>query len=102
MKLQAFSLRDTKGEVFAAPFFLPNEALAKRLLSQLVLDQRSDLGKYPQDFLLYLVGFYETDTAHLAACPVELICSASSCLPRVAPALEASPAVTPEPCEVTA
>jgi len=102
MKLQAFTLRDTKAEVFAAPFFLPNEALAKRLLSQLVLDQRSDLGKYPQDFLLYLCGFYETETAHLAPCPVELICSASSCLPRSAQPVEPSPVVTSEPCEVAA
>lgn len=86
MKLQAFSLRDTKAETFAAPFFVPNENIAVRLLSQLVLDKRTDLGKYPQDFMLYRVGDYDTDNAALSACQVELICTASSVLPKENPA----------------
>lgn len=85
MKLQAFSLRDTKGEIFAAPFFVPNENIAIRLVSELVLNQRTDLGKYPSDFLLYRTGSYDTETALLSPCQVELICSASSCLPKPSP-----------------
>lgn len=85
MKLQAFSFRDTKAETFAAPFFVPNAAIAKRLASQLVLDQRSDLGKYPADFLLYCVGSYDTETARLEPQQVELICTVSSCLPKPDP-----------------
>jgi len=85
MKLEAFSLRDTKAEVFAAPFFVPNEAIATRLLVQLVQDHRSDLGKYPADFLLYRIGTYDTETALLKSSTVELICTASSCLPKADP-----------------
>jgi len=82
MKLEAFSLRDVKGEIFAAPFFVPNHNIARRLLTQLVQDQRSDLGKYPEDFQLYSIGFYETSTGLLTPHTIELVCSATSCLPR--------------------
>jgi len=85
MKLEAFSLRDVKADVFAAPFFVPNQAIAIRLLSQLVLDQRADLGKYPQDFMMFRIGTYDTDNGLLCACPVELVCSAVSCLPQNKP-----------------
>jgi len=83
MKLEAFSLRDTKAETFAAPFFVPNEAIAMRFISQEVLDTRTNLGKYPADFMLYRVGTYDTDTAQLTAVEViSLVCPASSLLPR--------------------
>lgn len=82
---QAYCLRDTKAEIFAAPFFVPNDNLAIRLLSELVMDTRSNLGKYPQDFLLYRVGSYNTDTAALMPAQVELVCTASSCLPKPDP-----------------
>lgn len=82
MKLQAFSLRDTKAEVFAAPFFVPSHGIAVRLLNELVKDKRTDLGKYPQDFILYRVGEYDTDSALLTPSMIEIICTATSCLPR--------------------
>lgn len=85
MKLSAYSLRDTKAEVFAAPFFVPNDAIAIRLLSQLVTDTRNDLGKYPQDFMLYRIGTYDTESAKLESCNVDLVCTASSCLPKPDP-----------------
>lgn len=85
MILEAFSLRDTKAEVFGAPFFVTNEEIAKRLLSKLVLDQRSDPGQYPKDFLMYRIGTYDSDNGLLVATPVELICTATSCLPKPDP-----------------
>lgn len=93
MILEAYSLRDTKAEVYAAPFFVPKEAFATRLLIELVKDKRSDLGKYPADFMLYRIGLYDTDTAKLESSEVELICSASSCLPKVDPRQLTLPAV---------
>lgn len=85
MILQAFSLRDMKAEIFAAPFFVPNEHIAIRLVSELVRDPRSDLGKYPQDFMLYRTGSFNTETALLTATTIELVCSATNCLPKADP-----------------
>jgi len=85
MKLQSFSMRDVKAETYAAPFFVPNESIAIRLLSELVLDKRSTLGKYPQDFSLYRIGEYDTTTAVLTSCQIDMICSATSCLPKPDP-----------------
>lgn len=82
MKLEAFSLRDVKAESFGAPFFVPNENIAIRLLSKLVVDTRTEVGQYPLDFILYRVGHYDTDTGLLTPLSVELICTASSCLPK--------------------
>jgi len=97
MKLDAFSLRDTKADTFAAPFFVPKPGIAIRLLSQLVQDSRSDLGKYPADFKLYRIGSYNTETAVLTSEPVELVCTASSCLPKPDPAQILIPEVINEP-----
>jgi len=84
MKLEAFSVRDIKGEIFASPFFVPNLEIAKRLMIQLVQDARTDLGKYPADFHLYSIGFYETDTGCLTPHLPQMVCTATSCLPRPA------------------
>lgn len=86
MKLQAFSLRDTKAEVFAAPFFVPNENIARRLVGRMLQDHRSDLAQYPADFMLYSVGTYNTENAALISEQVELVCSVSSLLPKDNPA----------------
>lgn len=93
MKLNAYSLRDVKAETFAAPFFVPNDNLAIRLLNELVLDTRSNLGKYPADFMLYRIGSYDSEHALLVPCQVELVCSASSCLPKPDPRQLTLPAV---------
>jgi len=78
----AYSIRDTVSEIFAAPFFVPSDGVAKRFLSELVVNPNSDIGKYPKDFMLYRVGTYDTETAKLTPLPVELVCSASSLLPK--------------------
>lgn len=79
-------MRDVKAEVFGPPFFVPNDAIALRLLAQLVLDKRSDLGKYPGEFFLYHVGEFSVESGALAPIsPVRMVCAASSCLPQPDP-----------------
>lgn len=87
MKLKAFCLRDVKADTYGAPFFVPNVAIAVRLLGEMVQDRRTDVGKYPADFSLYSVGSYETNTGLLEASELEMVCSAVSCLPKEDPRL---------------
>lgn len=82
MILKAFSLRDTKGETFGAPIFVPTEGVMIRLLPQLASDQRTDLGKFPDDFLLYSIGEYNTATAVMTPAEISLVCSVSSTLKK--------------------
>jgi len=94
MKLQAYCLRDTKAEVFAAPFFVPREAIALRAVGQMAQNPHTDVAQYPQDFLLYRVGEYDTDTALLTPCTVELVCAVSAVLQK--PALAVVETKSPE------
>lgn len=67
MKLQAYSVYDHASETFAAPFFVPKEALALRVLTDLVNNPRTDVGQYPKDFELFHIGHYDTGSAVLTS-----------------------------------
>lgn len=59
MKLQVYSVRDAKGEVFNTPFFQKTHGEAERSFRQLVTDEKSMVNKYPEDFDLYHLGTYD-------------------------------------------
>lgn len=85
MKLIAYSLRDMKADNFHAPFFVPSQVHATRLLAQLVRDPNSEVGKYTADFMLYEIGSLETSTGELLPSIPSEICSAMSALPKPDP-----------------
>lgn len=62
MFLKAFSIRDTKGEVFNTPFFQKTHGEAERSFKQLINDDQSMPSKYPEDYDLYFVGEYDDST----------------------------------------
>lgn len=67
MKLKAFSIRDTKAEVFNTPFFLKTHGEAERSFKNLLNDQQSMVSKYPEDYDLYYIGDYDQDSGQLGA-----------------------------------
>lgn len=85
MILKAFALRDMKADNFHAPFFVPSAVQATRLLSELVQNKNSELGKYPGDFMLYEIGALDTSTGTLSALPPSEVCSVLSVLPKPDP-----------------
>nr|QJB19497.1 MAG: nonstructural protein [Microvirus sp.]QJB19701.1 MAG: nonstructural protein [Microvirus sp.] len=62
MELKAFSIRDTKAEVFNTPFFQKTHGEAERSFKQLVNDSQSQPSKFPEDYDLYYVGTYSEET----------------------------------------
>lgn len=66
MMLNAYSLFDTKGLIFNTPFFQHNDAVAKRMLSDLVTDTNTSVGRHPSDYILYAVGTYDDQTGELS------------------------------------
>lgn len=62
MKLKAFTIRDTKGEVFNTPFFQKTHGEAERSFKSLLNDQQSMVAKYPEDYDLYYIGEYDDQT----------------------------------------
>lgn len=59
MKLQVYSIRDAKGEVYNTPFFQKTHGEAERNFRELVKDEKSMVAKYPEDFDLYHLGTYD-------------------------------------------
>lgn len=67
MILFTYALYDKAAETFLEPFFAQSDAAAERGLKYQLTDQRSQLSMFPQDFVLYKLGTYDTDSALLTA-----------------------------------
>lgn len=67
MILKAFSIRDAKAEAFKPPFFKTTHGEAERDFTELVRDEKTTPGKYPEDFDLYFVGEYDDTTGLMAS-----------------------------------
>lgn len=59
MLLRAYSLHDVKALTYSPPFFQHNNALATRMLDDLVQDNNTSVGRHPADYKLYCVGTYD-------------------------------------------
>lgn len=57
--LIAYTLHDVKALSYSPPFFMPNDALARRACSELVVDNNTTVGRHPADFKLYRVGTFD-------------------------------------------
>lgn len=62
MILKMFSIRDAKAEVFNTPFFQSTHGEAERSFRTAVMDEKTQLSKYPEDFDLYYLGEYDNNT----------------------------------------
>lgn len=65
MQNKVFAIRDTKAEAFHQPFFTKTVSEAERSFHQLVNDPQSLVAKYPEDYDLYMIGSYDTNTGGL-------------------------------------
>lgn len=70
MILKIFAVRDRQGESFAAPMFIPMPGQALRSFSDEINRQAADnpLYAHPDDFDLYQLGEFNTDTGRFD-CP---------------------------------
>lgn len=75
MKLEAFSVFDSKAGAFGQPFFAFNPAIAQRMVAVSVRDGESFLSKFPQDYSLYHIGSFDDSTGELAGHPPVAVCN---------------------------
>lgn len=61
MILRSYSLYDRKAVSYSPPFHQATDGLAVRSLQELVNDPQTSVGRYPDDFVLYLVGTFDTE-----------------------------------------
>jgi hypothetical protein len=64
MKMQIFAVRDMKTEQFGNPMFLMTKGHALRSFTDEVnrKDEQNMLNKHPEDFVLYHLGDYDTES----------------------------------------
>lgn len=65
MKLNAYTIYDRKGLNYHVPFFALTDGAALRSFSDLANDLQTNVGRHPADYVLYLCGVYEDDSAVL-------------------------------------
>lgn len=71
MVLKAYSIRDSKGEVYHNPFYKHTHGEAERDFTTAVNDSNpnNNFAMYPEDFDLYYLGDYDNITGKFEALP---------------------------------
>lgn len=62
MKLDVFSVFDSKIGAFAQPFFSSNISTAQRAFAYAANDPTTDIGRFPADMALFHLGTWDNDT----------------------------------------
>lgn len=65
MKLQVFAIYDSKVKDFANPFFMHSKGELQRGFTELVNDPKTKLNKYPEDFSVFHLGEYNSESGAL-------------------------------------
>lgn len=60
-----FAIFDEKAQGFLPPWNLPTKAMGLRAFADCVNDPRHAFGKHPHDYTLFLVGYFDDQTAQL-------------------------------------
>lgn len=85
-----YSIRDQKAECFNTPFFKTTHGEAERDFRVAVNDENTSLNQFPDDFDLYFVGTYDTNTGRLTSLDTpQHVIKAVRCLkPKLQPTAE--------------
>jgi hypothetical protein len=76
-ELKMYAIFDVKAELFHAPHFIKSDGVAIRSFSTACEDEKTDFWKYPEDFSLYCIGKFNTETGELFPAVPRQIANAS-------------------------
>lgn len=65
MIIKLFSVYDSKAKAYMTPFCRPATGLAIRDFIDVVNDVKSTISRYPEDFSLFEIGFFDDNTGEL-------------------------------------
>lgn len=74
--MRAYSIYDSKAEHFGNPVFIRTDAEARRSFGQVATDPNTEVGRHPEDFLLYRVGTWDAEKGTLTSEPGTCIAKA--------------------------
>lgn len=90
MVLFAYSIYDRKSLTYHTPFFQHADGAAVRMLSDLVADPNTSVGRHPGDYVLYRVGTYDDQKGELQGFAPLIHVIDASALVKVQPAFDFS------------
>ena len=59
MEKHLYSVLDTKSQLYSPPFVAQNDAIAIRMVMDILRSPDNNLSRYPEDHQLMLVGFWD-------------------------------------------
>ncbi|QCQ85107.1 nonstructural protein [Blackfly microvirus SF02] len=65
MMLDIFAVLDKKANAFGNPFTAPNLSTGIRSFKYAANDKTTEIGRFPEDFSLYHLGSFDTQTAKI-------------------------------------
>lgn len=68
MMVRCYSVFDRKALNYMPPFYAPTDGAAVRSLSDAVSDANSQLGRHPNDYVLYFVGEFDDSKGAMIPC----------------------------------
>lgn len=78
MITKMFSVFDSKAVVFGTPIFVPTKGAAIRSFSDVANDEKSSIGKHPEDYTLFYLGEYDDATGSFDQVNPEALLTASA------------------------
>lgn len=69
MKIEMFSIHDSKAAAFVSPWFSPNEATAQRQFAAAANDPATDLYKFGEDYTLFHLGSFDQESGKFELLP---------------------------------
>lgn len=61
MKTYVYTVRDSKAEAYALPFYAHTDGLALRMFETTVNSPDHPIGGHPEDYTLFKLGEFDTD-----------------------------------------
>lgn len=68
--LNVYAVYDLLGESYGQPYFTANDKTAVRMFSDACKDPETPVGRHPQDFALFRIGVWNSDSGSLAGTDV--------------------------------
>lgn len=65
MMMNLYTIKDRAADTFCVPYTEPSDSAARRGFKIIKEDEKSMIGKFPDDYELYYVGSFDSNTGRL-------------------------------------
>ena len=78
MKLGIYSIFDKKSDVYSNPMFFKKDGEATRTFSDITNDPKTTLYNHPEDYSLYMIGYFNDNSGELIKNPPRHVMNATT------------------------